>query len=91
VNNVMVTHCTREVMEEAMHYYNQGITVSAIAQHIGYHRSQMQRYIRLYIDYGPLVFITNAAASFRPKQEKNDDNTNLHSRSKNLQFVGRIS
>ena len=70
MNNIMITACSREVMSEAMHFYCQGITIKAIATHMGYHHTQMNRYLRLWSLYGPTVFITEEAYNLRPKKDK---------------------
>ena len=55
--DIMVTHCTRETLMEAVRLKNKGLTTRNIAKRIGYHHTQMGRYLRLYRLYGPEVFI----------------------------------
>ena len=73
MHNIMITACSRETIEEAAHFYNQGITIKAIALRMGYHQNQMNRYLRLWDLYGPMVFITEKALSFRPSTKRSEN------------------
>jgi response regulator of citrate/malate metabolism len=56
----MVVDCTRETVKTAVEMQKDGLSQAAIADAVGYTLVTMRRYLRLYAEHGPNVFIPQA-------------------------------